>query len=179
MLDFTGIILILIFFIRGYMKGIIVAVFYFISILLGIICSLKMSGLLAAYLLEKGWVNGGWAQIISYAILFTAIMLLVRWVAAALKSSLRLVMLGWADGVFGGLLYAFTAALIWSSLLWLGDKVHLISPEAKLSSKTYEYFIGLAPWVYERVGLLLPFAKNVFAELELFFEKLNEHVSPH
>lgn len=179
MLDFTGIILVLIFFIRGYMKGIIVAVFSCVSIALGIICSLKLSGLLAQYLLEKGWVNAGWAQIISYAILFTTVMLLVRWVAAALKSSLKLVMLGWADGVFGGLLYAFTAALIWSAALWLGDQMHLISDETKTASRTYEYFIKLAPWVYAHVGAVIPFAKDVFTELELLFEKLNEHVSPH
>jgi len=178
MLDFIGILLLLVFFIRGYMKGIIVAVFSCVAILLGIICSLKLSGLLAAYLLEKGWAGSGWAQLISYVLLFTAVMLIVRWVASALKSSLRLVMLGWADGVFGGLLYAFMAVLIWSSLLWLGDQLHLISPETKLHSQTYSYFIGIAPWVYERVGLLLPFAKNVFTELELFFEKLNQVFPP-
>jgi membrane protein required for colicin V production len=176
MLDFLGIIILLLFFIRGYMKGVIVAVFSLLSILLGIICSLKLSGMLASYLLEKGWVNSGWAQAVSYAILFTVVLLVVRLIAKAIKSSMQLVMLGWADGFIGGLLYAFTAAVIWSSALWVGDKMHLINESTKLQSKTYEYFIVLAPWVVAHIGVLLPFAKDAFSELGYFFDKVNSHV---
>ncbi len=129
--------------------------------------------MLANYLLEKGWVSSGWAQLISYAIIFTAVLLFIRMLAKFIKSAMNVVMLGWADGFVGGLLYAFGAALIWSSLLWIGDRMHLISAEAKSNSKTYEYFIVLAPWVYAHLGVAIPFAKNVFNELSSFFEKID------
>ena len=52
MLDFVGLTIIIIFFIRGYMKGIVVALFSVLAVILGIICALKLSGLLGQWLLE-------------------------------------------------------------------------------------------------------------------------------
>lgn len=173
MLDFIGITLLIVFFIRGYMKGIVVALLSVLSIVFGIIFSLKLSSLLANYLLDKGWVNSSWALVVSYAILFTCVLIAVRLLGNAIKSSLRLVMLGWIDGIAGGLLYALAAAICWSSVLWMGDQVHLINPEAKTASRTYAYFIDLAPWAFEKAGALLPFAKNLFAEMGHYFDKID------
>lgn len=147
------------------MKGIIVAVFSLLSILLGIVCALKLSGFVAGYLLKKGWANAGWASVISYAIVFTAVLLLTRWVANIISFSLSLVMLGWADKLIGGLLYAFAAAVIWSSILWLSDKIHFIEPSTKQASKTYSYFMDFASWVYQHIGILIPFVEDALKKL--------------
>lgn len=182
-LDFISLTIIIIFFIRGYMKGIIVAVFSVLAVVLGVICALKLSGWLGQWLLEKGWASSGWVQLISYAILFFAVLLLVRLISKAIQKTVQLVWLGWLDGIIGGVLYAFMAAVIWSSLLWIANQMHLISPETKTYSKTYFYLEPLAPWVFEHVGKLLPFAKDTFKDLSDFFEQLNhnlpEHVGAH
>src|SRR5690606_16710973 len=106
-LDIIGITLILLFFIRGYMKGLIVAIFSLLAILLGIICSLKLSGILATWFYEKGYITSGWGQLISYIIIFTTVFLLVRLVAKAVESVTRAVALGWLNKIIGGVLYAF------------------------------------------------------------------------
>ena len=178
-IDFIGLTLVLIFFIRGYMKGIIVAVFSVIAILLGIICALKLSGWLANWLLDHNLVASGWAQLISYAILFFGVLLLVRLVAKALESIAQLAMLGWINGVIGGMLYGFMALVVWSSLLWIGNQMHFISPETKVYSKTYVYIEPLAPWVFNHIGRLLPFAKDVFGDLALFFGEVNQNLPQH
>lgn len=49
----------------------------------------------------------------------------------------------------------------------------LISPETIAASKTYKYFEPVAPWTFERVGKLLPFAKDVFSDLSEFFDGVN------
>lgn len=176
MLDFIGITIIIIFFIRGYMKGIIVAVFSVLAVILGIVCALQLSGILAEWLLAKGWVTSGWGQLISYAILFIGVMLLVRLIAKLITKTLQVAMLGWLNGIVGGLLYAFMGAVIWSSLLWITNQMHLISPETIASSKTYKYLEPLAPWVFDQVGKLLPFAKHVFENLERFFDNVNHNL---
>jgi len=182
-LDFISLTIIIIFFIRGYMKGIIVAVFSVLAVILGVICALKLSGWLAAWLLEHGWVTNGWGQLIAYAILFFGVLLLVRIVAKAVQKIAQLTMLGWLNGLIGGLLFAFTAAIVWSSVLWIANQMHLITPETKAYSKTYRYLEPLAPWVFEHVGRLLPFAKDVFGDLKGFFNNVNqslpEHVGAH
>lgn len=169
----------LLFFIRGYMKGIIVAVFAVLSILLGIICALKLSGVLASWLLELHLVNSGWGQLISYAILFIGVVLIVRLIARAIQSTLHLAMLGWLNGLIGGLLYAFLAAVVFSSVLWISNQMHLLSPETIAYSKTYVYIAPLAPWVFDHIGTLLPFAKNVFSDLQHFFDHVNQQLPDH
>ena len=178
-IDILGLTLIVLFFIRGWIRGIIVALLSVLAVILGVICSLKLSGLLAQWMADKGWLNSGWALLVSYLLLFIGVILLVRLIGKALSKTAQLVMLGWLNGLVGGLLYAFMAAVVWSSLLWLANQMHLIPPEAKAYSRTYDYLEPLAPWVFEKAGKLLPFAKDIFQELTQYFSELNTSLPDH
>ncbi len=180
-LDIIGVTIIIVFFIRGYMKGLIVAVFSVIAILLGIICSLKLSGKLAAFLLEKGWITSGWGQVISYALLFIAVVLVVRIVAKAIETSAKALMMGWINSGIGGLFYAFMGAIIWSSFLWIGNEMQLIEESTKSASVTYHYIEPLAPWVFEKIGTIWPMVKDIFSNLQHLFDNVNqpENVGTH
>jgi hypothetical protein len=105
-----------------------------------------------------------------YAFIFISVVFITRLLAKAIKSLVSFVLLGWFDGIAGGVLYAFIAALNWGTLLWLSDKMHLISATTIAKSITYTYFIKLAPWVYSKIGVVLPFAKQVWEEVSLFLE---------
>lgn len=172
-LDIIAVILVVVFFIRGYMKGLIVAAFSVLAIILGIFCALKLSERLATWLMENDYVTSGWAQVVSYAILFMGVMLLVRLVAKALESGLKVVMLGWANKAAGGLLYAMIGVVVWSTFLWLGREVNVVTDEHIAESKTYEYVAPVAPMVAEKVGVLWPMAKDLFNDLEFFFDTVN------
>jgi membrane protein required for colicin V production len=180
-LDIIGVTLIIVFFIRGYMKGLIVAVFSVIAILLGIICSLKLSGKLAEFLFDKGIVTSGWAQLISYALLFIVVVLIVRLIAKAIETSAKALMMGWINSGIGGLFYAFMAAVIWSSFLWIGNEMQMIEVPTKAASVTYPYFAPLAPWLFERIGKVWPMVKDIFGNLQGFFNSVNQpaHVDTH
>ncbi|MCB0698708.1 MAG: CvpA family protein [Chitinophagales bacterium] len=178
-IDIIAITLIIIFFIRGYMKGIIVAAFSLIAIVLGIICALKLSERLASYLLSAGYVSSGWAQLLSYVVLFIGVVWLVRIIAKAIESAASMAMLGWANKGIGGLLYAFLAVTVCSSIFWLGREMQLLSEETIAASKTYPYIEPVAPWIADKVGMVLPFLKNVFADLQTFFTNVNEYLPEH
>ncbi|MBS1781433.1 MAG: CvpA family protein [Bacteroidetes bacterium] len=182
-LDITILSIILIFFIRGYMKGIIVAVFSAIAMILGLLCALKLSGKLAQWMLDHQWISSGWAQLIAYAILFFGVVFFIRLVAKAVQSIAQLSMLGWLNGLMGGVVYGFMAAVVCSSVLWISNQIHLLSPETKTYSKTYSYIEPLAPKLYDEIGNILPIAKNVFFDLQTFFDNANqslpEHVGSH
>lgn len=178
-LDIIGITLVLIFFIRGYMKGIIVAAFSLLAIVLGIICALKLSHLLAEWFYKNNIITSGWGQLLSYVLLFILVVFIVRLIAKAIQSSFEAMMLGWVNKAIGGLLYAAMAAFAWSSVLWIGDHMHLFTTETIAGSKTYPYFSRIASWVCEQVGKLLPFAKNVFSDLQHFFEHVNQKIPEH
>ena len=126
-IDFVIITLVILFFIRGYMKGIILAAFSVLAIVLGIICALKLSERLATYLLDNGYLTNGWAPLISYIILFTGVVLLVRLIAKAIETGLDMAMMGWLNRSIGGMLYAFVATVACSAILWLSTQMQLNS----------------------------------------------------
>ncbi len=170
MLDIIGIALISLFFIHGYRRGFVVAVFSFVALFLGILFCLKFSTTVSQYIQHQGWATGLWVPFVVYAFIFISVVFITRLLAKAIKSLVSFVLLGWFDGIAGGVLYAFIAALSWGTLLWLSDKMHLISATTIAKSITYTYFIKLAPWVYSKIGVVLPFAKQVWEEVSLFLE---------
>ncbi|MBS1589882.1 MAG: CvpA family protein [Bacteroidetes bacterium] len=178
-LDLAILGIILIFFIRGYMKGIIVAAFSALALMLGLLCALKLSGKLAKWMLDHQWISSGWAQLAAYIILFFGVVFLVRLMSKAVQSIAQHTMLGWLNGLMGGIVYGFMAAVVCSSVLWISNQIHLLSPETKTYSKTYSYIEPLAPKIYERIGNVLPIAKNVFSDLQTFFENANQSLPEH
>ncbi len=182
-LDIIAATLIIAMFIRGYRKGIIIAVFSLLSIMLGVVCALKLSHILADFLARKGIVTSAWAPIISYVLLFILVVWLVRMGASLIEKSVDALALGLINRLIGGVLYVGLAAVLWSSILWLTNQAHLITPETINKSVTYKYFLPVAPWVFDHIGTVLPFAKGLFADLQHFFDhvntKLPQHVGTH
>lgn len=179
MLDFIGVTIVVLLFIKGWQKGIIVALCSLLAIVLGMLAALKLSTAFGAWLLARGWVTSAWAQIAAYILVFIIVLLLVRLLAKAVEGALHAAMLGALNRAVGGLLYGFIGAFIWSCCLWVANYAHLISPETMQASLTYEYFAPVAPWVFADVGKVLPFAKDVFADLSRFFDRVNQHLPGH
>ncbi len=173
-LDITGLILIALFFIRGYTRGLIVAAFSVLAILLGILCALKLSQSFATWLLEHGYTTSGWAPLLSYLVLFIGVVLLVRLIAKLLQKAVEGLMLGIVNKLAGGLLYGFLGAVLYSSLLWIGARTGMITPEQIATSKCYSWLSSLAPWFFGCAGHVLPFAKDVFEKLQHFFDAVGK-----
>jgi membrane protein required for colicin V production len=174
MLDFVTAIVVALGFFRGFRKGLIVAVFSFVAVLLGVLIALKLSHLLSAWLVEKG-VGGTWAPMAAYVLLFVGVGFAVRAGARAIEGLSKAVMLGLINKLAGGLLYAFIGAVVWSSLLWLAARIGLVSPETKTNSKTYAYLEPLAPAVFDKAGVVLPFARDVFSDLSSTLDSASHH----
>lgn len=179
MLDFIGVILILLYFYRGYTKGVVIAVFSLFAVILGVMVSLKLSSWFAGWLLSNGLVTSGLSLLLSYAILFVGVILLVRFLANAVESIFKMSLLGWLNSLLGGCLYAFMAAMVWSSLLWILHEMHALAPSTISASKTYPYLEPLAPWVFEHIGPLLPFAKGLFQEIKELFQHIDKAIPSH
>lgn len=155
---------------RGFTRGLIVAVFSLVAFILGMAAALKLSAVLAAYLGQSG-MQGRWWPVICFIVIFLAVVILVRLGAAALEKVVQWSMLGWLNRLGGILLYALVYMVLYSVLLWLANQLYWLSPEVKLQSVVYPYIEPLGPKVMEQMGRVLPVFRDVFAELEAFFEK--------
>ncbi len=182
-LDIISLIVLILFFIRGYTRGAIVAIFSVLAILLGILCALKLSQSLSAWLLENGYVTSGWVTVISYVALFIGVIILVNFIGKLLQKALENLFLGTVNRLIGGLLYLILGLIFWSSLLWIGTKSGIITPALIAGSRTYSWLTHIAPWFFVQAGKLLPFVKDTFEKLNHFFDTINQkspgHVGAH
>lgn len=173
-IDAIFLICLLIFLIRGYSKGVVVALFSVLAIVLGVLGALKLSGTLASLLFQDGEKGGRWVPFVSYIIVFFLIVWLVRLGARLIQKSFEAVALGWINRMAGALLYAFLISFVFSSILWLFNQMNIIKPETISSSYVYGVIEPLAPKVFSLIGTVLPFAKHIFEDLSQFFDHVNQ-----
>lgn len=178
-LDIIGGVLLLLLFIRGYRQGFIVAVFSLLAVLVGVVCALKLSHALAGFLADRGIITASWGLLVSYVVLFLLAMWGVRLVADMIEKTFRAMSLGFFNNLSGGLIYAAAGVILWSGGLWLGHNLHLISPEMRNASHTYDYILPVAPWAFDGLGAIWPLAKDVFAYVGDFFGELNKKLGDY
>lgn len=154
---------------RGASKGLIVAVFSFLAVIIGLAAAIKLSGVVAAWLQSSTNVNKQWLPFISFLAVIILVALLVKWSAKLLQKSVEFVMMGWLNRLGGIVFFALLYASVYSIILYYATKMALLKPETIQASKTYSFIEPFGPGVINVLGYLLPVFKNLFSGLEAFF----------
>lgn len=176
LIDIIFLILMVMAVFKGFSKGLIVAVFSLAAYILGLAAALKVSALVAGYLQTNWDVEGRWLPILSFALVFIGVVLLVRLGAAFIKKTVSLVLLGWLDKVGGILLFAFLYIMVYSVILFFATQVHLISAETAAGSKSYGLVQPWGPKVINGFGKIVPVFSHMFADLKNFFGSVSKQV---
>lgn len=169
MLDIIFAILIIIACVKGYQKGLIIAVFSVVAFIVGLAAALKLSVLVAGWLGSHSAINTKWLPVISFALVFFAVVFLVRLGAKAVEKTFQMAMLGWVNRIGGMFFYSILYIMIFSIFLFYAEKVHLIDTAAVQSSQTYPFVQPWGPVVIDGFGKVIPVFKDMFTELETFF----------
>ena len=171
-LIFIGLMILAVF--KGISKGFIVAAFSLLAFIIGLAAALKLSATVAAHLHEKMNIGGYWLPVLSFALVFIGVALLIRWGAALVKKAATILFLGWVDTLAGILLYALIYLMCFSVILFFATRIHLITPEAQAASKTYFFIEPFGPKVMALLGKALPFFSHMFSDLSHFFEGVSK-----
>jgi membrane protein required for colicin V production len=155
---------------KGYSKGFIVAIFSVLGFIVGLAAALKLSTTAAAMLQEHTNL-GKWLPALSFLLVFIAAAFAVRLLGKIIQKTFETVMLGWANRIAGILLYALLYSIIYSIFLFYAAQLHFIKAETIAASNVYMYLQPLGPKVIEGFGVVIPWFKNMFGELEQFFGK--------
>jgi membrane protein required for colicin V production len=174
LIDFIAIGLIVLAIIKGFRNGLVVAVFSLLAFVIGLAAALKLSAVVAEYLGASTNISQRWLPILAFAIVFFIVVLLVRLGAKAIESGLRMAMLGWLNKLGGVLFYLLLYFLIYSIVLFYATQLHIIKPETAQVSTTYPIIYPIAPVIMDTLGSVIPFFKDMFAELENFFDHLSK-----
>ena len=177
-LDIIVAVILILAIIKGYRQGLIVALFSFIAFFIGLAAALKLSVVVADYLGKSVKVSDKWLPIISFAVVFLIVVLLVRLGARFIQKTVELAMLGWLNRLGGILLYTGLYILIFSVLIFYADQLGFIKPETKNESVTYAYIQPWGPKLMEGLGKIIPIFKGMFNDLEDFFDGVSKQVPP-
>lgn len=156
----------------GYKKGLLLEIVSMLAFFLAIIGAFKLvdfgQELLSPYF--QNWEKA--LPIISFIILFVAILLLVNMVGKITKKILDLTLLGGIDNFAGAVLGLLKWAFGLSLVLWLASSVDINIPhEMQEDSYIYPTLASLAPVVFEAVSEYMPFIQEVFQNLKDKFTK--------
>lgn len=176
-IDFIAIGLLIVAIFKGFRNGLVVAIFSFLAFIIGLAAALKLSALVADYFGENTNISQRWLPVLAFAIVFFLVVFLVRLGAKAIEGGLKMAMLGWLNRLGGVIFYVLLYFFIFSIVLFYAVQLKIIKPEASQISVSFPIIYPLAPSVIEALGSILPFFKNMFAELENFFGSLSKKTS--
>ena len=154
---------------KGYSRGLIVALFSFIGVIIGLAAALKCSVLVADWLNTKTDISNTWLPFVSFGLVIVVVILLLRAAANLIEAALDVVLLGWLNKAGGILLYLAGYMLVYSVVLFYITEMGLLKPETIADSQTYALIAPRAPQIINGLGYLIPFFKDMFTQLQDFF----------
>lgn len=176
-IDFIAFGLLVLAILKGFRNGLVVAIFSLLAFIIGLAAALKLSAVVADYLGDNTNISQRWLPVLAFAIVFFIVIFLVRLGAKALEGGLKMAMLGWLNKLGGILFYVLLYLFIFSIILFYAQQLNIIKPESVETSTTYPVIYPMAQIVMDGLGSLLPFFKDMFAELENFFGELSKKAS--
>jgi membrane protein required for colicin V production len=173
----VGILVIMAIF-KGLRRGLIVAIFSIIAFVIGIAAAMKLSVVVAGYLKDSVNISAQWWPVISFLLVFVVVVLLIRLLANMIEKAVEWSLLGWVNKLGGVILYVLMFVISFSVLLFFAEKIKLISKATIDSSVTYDLVRPWGPWAIDAIGALIPWFKDMFAQLEQFFDRVAHHAAP-
>lgn len=173
-IDIAFIIVMILAVFKGLRKGLILGIFSLIAFIIGIAAALKFSAIVADYLKNNVSASTKWLPLISFILVFIAVVLLINIGARLIRKIMRIAMLGWLDRLGGMVLYVLIYSIIFSVFLFFAEKLFLIRHSTIESSKIYPYISPWGPKVIDNLGKIIPIFKDMFIQLQDFFGGLTK-----
>jgi membrane protein required for colicin V production len=176
-IDVAFLIVMIIAVFKGFSKGLVVGIFSFIAFIIGLAAALKLSAVVAHHFDSSAGMAAKWLPVLSFAFVFIVVVLLVNIGARIIRKTISIAMLGWLDKFGGILFYICIYTIIFSVILFFAEKTFLIKPETMAASSVHDFVAPWGPKVINNLGKIIPVFKDLFTQLESFFETLGHKIS--
>lgn len=157
--------------IKGASRGIIMALFSFVGWFVGLLAAIKFSAVIARFMLHHTTIGARWLPVLSFVLAFVIAVWLVRAAGKIMEKVVNLASLGLINRVGGALLYTGMYILSCSVLLFYAGKMNLLDPGSLSASYVYSLTKDWIPNIVEALGNFIPVLKNVFRDLQDFFNE--------
>ena len=137
---------------KGFSKGIITQAAALVALILGIIGAIRFSDITADFLVEQFSMQSDYLSIISFAVTFIIIVILVHFIARIVNRLIKAVALGFLNRlmgmVFSVLKVSFIISIILVLFIHLNLNLKFIPKEKTEESVLFEPLAGFAPMVF-------------------------------
>ncbi|MGB3163141.1 MAG: CvpA family protein, partial [Chitinophagaceae bacterium] len=107
------------------------------------------------------------------------VLLLIRLGARAIEKAIEVVLLGWVNKIGGIILFAAIYITVFSVLLFYAEQMKLLQADTIDKSVTYSFVQPWGPKAMNGFGSIVPIFKDMFSELEQFFDGVAKEISLH
>ena len=179
LIDIIFAVLIVFAVLKGYQRGLIIGLFSFVAVVVGLAAAMKLSVVMADYLGKAVNVSDEWLPVISFAVVFLLVILLIRLGAKAIEKTVELVMMGWLNKLGGIILFVAIYSTVFSVLIFYAEQLKLVQPDTINQSVTYSFIQPWGPKAINGFASILPVFKDMFEELKQFFGGVATTISCH
>jgi len=176
LLDLIFAVVIVLAVIKGYQRGFVVGLFSLVSVIIGLAAAMKLSTVVAGYIGKSVKISEQWLPVISFAVVFLVVILLIRLGARAIEKTVELALLGWVNKIGGIILFAAIYITVFSVLLFYAEQMKLLQPDTINKSVTYSFVQPWGPKAINGFGSVIPVFKDMFSELEQFFDGVSKKI---
>lgn len=179
LLDLIYVVIVILAVLQGYRRGLVVGLFSLVAVIIGLAAAMKLSIVAGEYIGKVINISAEWLPIISFAAVFFLVVLLIRWGARAIEKAVEMAMLGWVNKIGGILFYVAIYTLVFSVILFYAEQMKLLQPETINKSVTYSFVQPWGPKAINGFGSIIPVFKDMFGDLEQFFDSVAKDISAY
>ena len=151
LLDIIFAVLIVFAVLKGYQRGLIIGLFSLIAVIIGLAAAMKLSVVIADYLGKAVNISDKWMPVVSFAVVFLLVILLIRLGAKLIEKTVEMAMMGWLNKIGGIILFAAIYITVFSVLVFYAEQL--------------------------KFGSIVPLFKDMFSTLEHFFDGVATNIS--
>lgn len=175
-LDLIFVVIVILAVSKGFNQGLIIGLFSLVSVIIGLAAAMKLSTIAALFIDKAIKIPEEWLPLISFALVFLLVVLLIRLGARAIQKTFEIVMLGWVNRLGGVIFFVAIYIVVYSVLLFYAEQMKLIPPETIQQSLTWSFVQPWGPKAINGLGSVIPIFKDMFAELQDFFDDLAKKI---
>jgi membrane protein required for colicin V production len=164
-------------FYKGWTKGLIMALFVFVSYFIALALAFQFSGMLQGFLWKGEAAQSKWYGFLAFAIVLIIGIILIRMLGKIIEKMVEAMMLGLVNRLLGIVLFVtiycslYAVVLVFIESIKSSGLAPLPDGSAEYSSVSLRYLLKLGNWVILNFSEWLPAMKNLFKSTQSFIKQ--------
>ena len=155
----------------GFKKGLILEIITFLALILGILGGFYLMHLGVDFLQKNLNLTGQFVPVLSFIMIFVAIIALVNLLGKALKKIIDMTLLGSFDNMAGAVIGVLKWGFGISIIVWLISYLEFTDQAFFANSEVIPYLQPIAPMVMDFIAVLIPYVHDLGDAIEQLIGK--------